>query len=174
MAHADNQPFDWASAPSEKPQGDPKKSARGGGRWRWATRREVLVTVGLIATGFAVAYASSAFGRRAEFGQRMEVNGGELYYTSVVTEAEARKVGGFLRRVRLFDGQRNTAQLDKQEGVYLVRLVVQQWAQDNPEQVATAAQLCKQLSEEVFLTDRVAVHLCDDRLKTVKVVGPMP
>ena len=57
-------------------------------------------------------------------GTKLEFNGGELYYTKNVNEAEARKLGEYLVNEKFFDGAKKTIQLDKSGDTYLFRAVV--------------------------------------------------
>lgn len=114
----------------------------------------------------AVTMACSGYGTKLEF------NGGEVYYTKNATEAEARKLGEYLVKEQFFDGKPKTVQLDKSGSTYQVRMVVQAGKEkDEPyvEIVKTAAQ---EFSRDVFNNAPTEVHLCDERLKTLRVVTP--
>jgi hypothetical protein len=53
-----------------------------------------------------------------QYGTKLEFNGGELYYTNNVTEAETKKLGEYLVKEGFFDGVRKTVQLDESGATY--------------------------------------------------------
>lgn len=97
-------------------------------------------------------------------------NGGDLYYTARVTEAEAKKLGNYLVKEKFFDGNQKTVQLTKDDGTYQFRMVVVRDGEKGPNTVATFTSVCQELSENVFNGARVVIHLCDDHLKTLRVI----
>ena len=103
-------------------------------------------------------------------GQKLMFNGGELYYTSSVSEPEARKLGECLVRIRFFDGSQKSVQITRPNGSLQFRMVVIKGMQTNPQFVQTATQFSKELSRDLFGGELVEVHLCDEYLKTLKVV----
>ncbi len=106
------------------------------------------------------------------FGTRLTYNNGELYYTSNVNEAEARKLGEFLATLGYFAEKHVTVQLNKSGATYEVRLVVRPGAESDPLTIERMWLLAKSISALVFSDAPVQVHLCDDVLRTLRVVGP--
>lgn len=104
------------------------------------------------------------------YGKKLTFNGGELYYTSQVTEADAKKLGEYLVKEKFFDGTKKTVQLNKNEGTYEFRMVVIKDGEKAPNTVETFTSVSKELSENVFNGGKVVVHLCDDHLKTLRVI----
>jgi hypothetical protein len=104
------------------------------------------------------------------YGKKLTFNGGELYYTSQATEADAKKLGEYLVKEKFFDGTRKTVQLNKNDGTYEFRMVVKKDGEKAPNTVETFTAVSKELSENVFNGGKVVVHLCDDDLKTLRVV----
>ncbi|MDT5123388.1 MAG: hypothetical protein QOC96_2870 [Acidobacteriota bacterium] len=104
------------------------------------------------------------------FGKRLEFNKGELYYTSAVTEDEAKKLGNYLVIIGYFADRQVTVQLDKSSDTYQVRFVVQEGGEKNEEALASFKLLVNMLSKDVFNGAKVEIHLCNDKLKTIKVV----
>jgi hypothetical protein len=104
------------------------------------------------------------------YGKKLTFNGGELYYTSQVTEAEAKKLGDYLVKEKFFDGNKKTVQLTKDGATYQFRMVVLKDGEKAPNTVATFTSVCQELSENVFNGAEVVVHLCDDHLKTLRVI----
>ena len=125
------------------------------------TRR--LVAVVLIALGLLNIISCSAKEKKLTF------NGGDLYYSSQVTEADAKKLGNYLVEDKFFDGTQKTAKLDKNGETYEFRMVLKD-AENVREVMKTYPAVAKKLSEQVFHGKKVAIHLCDDGFKTLQVV----
>jgi hypothetical protein len=104
------------------------------------------------------------------FGKRLEFNKGELYYTSAVTEDEAKNLGNYLVKIGYFADKQVTVQLDKSGDTYQVKFVIQEGGEKNEEAIASFKLIVNLISKEVFNGAKVEVHLCNDKLKTIKVV----
>lgn len=125
----------------------------------------ILVAVVLVAVALLRIASCGSYGKKLTF------NGGELYYTSHVTAADATKLGEYLTKEKFFDGTRKTVQLNKNDGTYEFRMVVLSGVEKEPDTVKKFSAVSRELSENVFNGAKVAVHLCDDRLKTLLVVN---
>jgi hypothetical protein len=77
----------------------------------------------------------------ADRGPKLEFDGSELYYTTNVTEADAKKLGDFLVKEEFFKGEKKTVQLDKAGKTYHVRWVVSNEDLENKEPYEFAQQL---------------------------------
>ncbi len=128
------------------------------------------IFVGFIALNFALAFVVELISEPPTQGQKMVFNGGELYHTSSISEAEARKLGEYLVASGFFDGGRKSVQITRSNGTIQFRMVVIKGLQSNLQFVQTATQFSKELSRDVFGGELVEVHLCDEYLKTLKVV----
>ncbi|MEY2558739.1 MAG: hypothetical protein QOE34_2164 [Verrucomicrobiota bacterium] len=104
------------------------------------------------------------------YGKKLTFNGGDLYYTSHVTEAEAKKLGDYLVKGEFFNGTPKTVQLNKTGDTYEFRAVVKKDTEKSASTVETFTLVAKTLSDDVFNHSKVVVHLCDDHLKTLRVV----
>ncbi len=104
------------------------------------------------------------------YGERLMFNGGELYYTSRVTKQEAQKLGEYLVGQGFFDGTRKSVQLDKRGETYLFRAVMKKNVQDNEVAHRLFQLFAIGLSLRVFDGSPVEIHLCDERLRTKKVI----
>lgn len=104
------------------------------------------------------------------YGTKLEFNSGELYYTELVTEAQANQLGEFLIETGYFDGEVKTVQLTKIDGTFQFRMVSKDGVADDPEFIELASLYSQQMSEMVFNGAPVEVHFCDDHLKTLRVV----
>jgi hypothetical protein len=107
------------------------------------------------------------------YGQKLEFNGGELYYTSSVTSSEANKLGQYLVKVNFFNGDNKAVQLNKTGSTYEYRMVVKKGMENDEEFIKIAKGMAKDLSSNVFGGNPVDIHLCDDHLKTLRVVVPL-
>jgi hypothetical protein len=103
-------------------------------------------------------------------GTKLTFNKADLFYTSQVTEAEAKKVGDFLIKFGYFEGTPKSVQLNKSGGVYEFRAVVKKDIEKDPAMVDAFRDLGKAISEEALNKAKVVVHLCDTNLKTVYVI----
>lgn len=124
------------------------------------------IVVALVLIGIALLRIASCH----NYGKKLTFNGGELYYTSQVTEADAQKLGNYLVKEKFFDGTRKTVQINKNGETYEFRMVMIKDGEKAPNTVETFTAVAKELSEDVFNGGKVVVHLCDDRLKTLRVV----
>lgn len=107
----------------------------------------------------------------SSYGTKLEFNGGELYYTSNVTEGEAKKLGEYLVKEQFFSGRKVTSQLDKAGGTYQVRLVIMPEKQNDPQILAAMKTFVGEISANVFNNASTEIHVCDDSLKTIKVIS---
>ena len=104
------------------------------------------------------------------YGERLEFNGGELYYTESVTEAEAEKLGDYFVKIAFFDGEEKSVQFDKEGDALQVRLVILPDFQDSAEVRKDLEGIAAETSRSLFDGNPVEVHICDDQFETVHVV----
>jgi hypothetical protein len=133
-----------------------------------------MKTIRLLSAVILIAVALLKITSCNNYGKKLTFNGGELYYTSQVTEAETKKLGDYLVKEKFFDGTRKTVQLNKDGGTYEFRMVVIKDGEKGPNTVTTFTSVAKELSENVFNGANVVVHLCDDHLKTLRVIPEKP
>ena len=106
------------------------------------------------------------------YGEKLEFNGGDVYYTKNSNEADAKKLGEYLVKEGFFDGKPKTVQLDKSGSTYQVRLVIQKEKQNDQATADNLKEFAGQISKDVFGNAATEVHICDEELKTIKVVKP--
>lgn len=104
------------------------------------------------------------------FGTKLTFNGAELYYTSNVTEADAKKLGQYFVRAGIFDEKQRVAQLSKSGSSWEFRMVVREEQVRNEELLVLCGQLTGMLSKDVFDGAPVDLLLCNADLKTLRVV----
>ena len=104
-------------------------------------------------------------------GKMLEFNGGEIYYTRTVTEADVRRLGDYMVKQRVFDGTRKMIQLNKTGSTYEIRAVVKKGSENSAGFDDFFKTLVKELRDKVFKGSDVVVHLCDDQMKTLRVIS---
>ena len=120
----------------------------------------------LLAVGAALSSLSGCSG----YGKELKFNGGQLFYTSAVSKEQADKLGDYLVKEKFFDGNPKTVQLNKTGSTFEVRIVVKKGIEQDQKVVDVFKVMCKELSKDVFNAAPVDIHLCDENLKTLKVV----
>lgn len=116
-----------------------------------------------------------ASGCEQNYGKRLEFKGSELYYTSSVSIDEAKRLGNYLVSNGFFtdNNKGGTVQLNKEGGTYEFRMVIKKGLENDQEFIQTTKQIAAVLSNDVFGGKEVDIHLCDDQLKTIRVVVAM-
>jgi len=104
------------------------------------------------------------------YGEKLEFNKGQLYYTEKVKKEDARKLGEWLVKAGFFDGTPKTVQLDMNADTFLFRMVIKEEAQNSQNTIDLLQLFIYQISTEVFNGKVTNAHICNDRLKTIKVV----
>jgi dipeptidyl aminopeptidase/acylaminoacyl peptidase len=107
----------------------------------------------------------------SSIGKMLEFNGGEIYYTAAVTEADVRKLGEYLIKQRIFDGTNKAMQLNKVGSTYEFRAIVTKGSENDAAVSDYFTKLIKDLRDKVFKGSDVVIHLCDDHLKTLRVIS---
>lgn len=155
--------------PSQSHQ-PPNTEPAAGWNWNWAWIAVVVVVIGalyLYNRGGGGTGPPDALGRRLPFGKC------EVFFTTGVEQAEAQKLGELLVREKYFSDRPATVQVRKQNQRYELRCVVRADAAANPE-VAGWEDLGNTVSRECFRAFPVDIHLCDENLKTLRVVAFQP
>jgi len=106
------------------------------------------------------------------WGNKLTFNGGDLYYTSSVREAEAKKLGEYLTQGKFFDGSPKSVQIQKSgEDIWEFRMVVKERYDKDEKLAEDMKEVAAELSKNVFEGALVNVHLCDSQFKTLRVVN---
>ena len=101
----------------------------------------------------------------------LEFNGGEIYYTRSVTEADVRKLGDYLVKQGVFDGTTRAMQLNKTGSTFEVRVIVKKGTENNAALTDFFKALGKDLRDNVFKGSTVVVHVCDEKFTTLRVIS---
>jgi hypothetical protein len=104
------------------------------------------------------------------YGTKLNFSGGDLYYTSSVTLSEANRLGQYLVKEKFFDGNRKSIQINKTGSTYEFRMVIKKGLENDQELMQVLKIVASQLSTDVFVGSRVDIHLCDQYLRTIRVV----
>lgn len=107
-----------------------------------------------------------------EFGTEMKFRKAQLYYTRNVSKAEAAKLGRFLVEQLNFGRTPLKFQLNKTGSTIELRMSVKPGRDSDAEFLSDCKELGKLAVKNVFPDNPVEVHLCNDELKTLKVVKP--
>jgi len=106
----------------------------------------------------------------SSYGTELTFNGGQLFYTNSMTEAEATRLGQYLVDNGFFDGNPKTVQINKSGNTYEFRMVVKKGIEQDESMIQAAKIFAAELSENVFNGAPVDIHFCDERLKTIRVI----
>lgn len=105
-------------------------------------------------------------------GKKLTFGKGEVYYKDPVTEAQAKKLGDFLKgEVEYFnDSDERSVQVIKDGGTFVVRFVVKDGAENDEKALVGFKALTIAFSSMVFEGAMTRVELTNDRLKTMKAL----
>jgi tetratricopeptide (TPR) repeat protein len=99
-------------------------------------------------------------------GHRLELKGGDLFYTSSITLYEANKLGTYLVEKKFFEGIPLSIQLNKNCSTYEFRLALNKEVEVSEEDMKIFKSFSKELSNNVFGGSPVEIHLCDENFQT--------
>lgn len=104
------------------------------------------------------------------YGSELKFNGGQLFYTTAISKDSAEKLGNYLVKIGFFNGDLKTVQINKSGSTFEFRMVVKKGIEQDQELIKSFKLFCKELSDDVFNSAQVDIHLCDEHLKTIRVV----
>lgn len=125
----------------------------------------VLKVIGLLVVAFVAFVIYSMEG----YGEKLEFNGTDVYYTELVTEAEAQKLGEYLVEAEFANGGEKSVQLSKRDSVYLFRMVVIDGVVEDSTNDFTFKTMVWALSSSVFDNAPLELEACDDTFETLRV-----
>lgn len=103
--------------------------------------------------------------------QKLLFGSSELIYNAPITAAEATRLGAYLEHEEFFtSGDSKTVQLRRPDKSYEFRIIIKKGLEHDPETIAVMKAISQELSAKVFNGQQVDIHLCDDMLRTVRVV----
>lgn len=107
-----------------------------------------------------------------EFGTELKFEKAQIFYTKAVSKEDAAKLGDYLVKELGFGEKPMKLQLTKEGGAIQIRMAVAKGMQDDPDFLRDCKELGQTVGKNVFPKSPVEVHLCDDALKTLRVVKP--
>lgn len=105
----------------------------------------------------------------SSYGEKLEFNGTDVYYTDLVTEAEAQKLGEYLVESEFADGNEKSVQLTKRDSTYLFRMVVIEGATEDSIKDISFKALSMLISMQVFDNAPVELEACNNTFETLRV-----
>jgi tetratricopeptide (TPR) repeat protein len=99
-------------------------------------------------------------------GQKLELNGGDLYFTSSISLYEANKLGSYLVEKHFFEGMPLAIQLNKDCSTYQFRLALNKEVEVSEDDMKIFKSFSRELSNNVFGGSPVEIHLCDENFQT--------
>ena len=108
---------------------------------------------------------------RTDYGDKLEFNGTDVYYTETVDQAEAQKLGEYLVESEFADGGGKSVQLSKRDSVYVFRMVVKEGIEKDSANDLTFLAITYALSMAVFDGAPVELEACDNTFETLRVYG---
>jgi hypothetical protein len=106
----------------------------------------------------------------SKHGNELSFNKGELYYTESVQKSDAQKLGSYLQNEGFFNGEKRIVQLNREGKLWEFRMVVKKGTETDDEYINLFGFFSLQLSKAVFDNQPVDIHLCNDKLETLKVI----
>jgi len=147
---------------------------RRGGKLASAWHAAGLGLVCLVVLMGSVFMSSAITGRPlwflADYGELISFGNDEVYYTEGVTEEKARAFGAFLQEFGYFIGAGASAQIRKEDGVYVLAFVLQDGAWNELVVVMGFEELQESASKGFLMGYPFEVHLCDETFTTQHVL----
>ena len=103
-------------------------------------------------------------------GNKLTYNEGELYFTEQVQKSDAEKLGKYLLNEGFFNGEKRTVQINKNGKTWEFRMVVKKGTETDDQYINLFGFFSLQLSKAVFNNEPVDIHLCNEKLETLKVI----
>ena len=136
-----------------------------------SAKRKHFISISMLI--FTMLFSAMLVGCGADYGTKINFGeNNELYYTESVTSEQAQSLGEYLVKGEFFanDGNERTVQLNKSGSTYEFRMVVKTGLDQDQATIDLMKEVAAELSANVFNGETVDVHLCDDTLKTLRVV----
>jgi hypothetical protein len=111
--------------------------------------------------------------KRSRHGKKVELDHVDLYYMPDISVAEARRLGDYLDKTYKNLDRRISVQIAKEGKTYQYRIVVKKGIDKDEEFIPKFKAEALLLSLSVFKGADVEIHLCDEQLKTLRVVIPL-
>lgn len=120
-----------------------------------------------LATGVAGFAALVMLGQR-QYGLKMDYKNIEVYYTSAVTEDEAKQFIAYLEELHHESTNRITFQLDRSGPDFLVRMCAQEYVYTTDRAEEQIQAMRDEIQAKCFTHENVVFEACDEKLNTKK------
>lgn len=107
-------------------------------------------------------FSSSGYGKKLVFNET------DVYYTDLVTEVEAQKLGEYLVESEFAGGNEKSVQLSKRDSTYLFRMVVVDGATEDSTKDVSFKALAMLISMQVFDNAPVELEACSNTFETLR------
>ncbi|MGN6568817.1 MAG: hypothetical protein ACTHJ0_12725 [Flavipsychrobacter sp.] len=105
------------------------------------------------------------------YGPKKVFGNTDIYYTSSVTTSEVDALGDYFIKTGLDkNGQHKTTKLDKSGNTYEVSVVVKKGLELDQQYMDVLKKYAAYISHDVFNNAPLEIHVCDNHLKTLRVV----
>lgn len=106
--------------------------------------------------------------------KKMAFGTSEVYYSNNVTEAEAKKLGDYLTKIKFFERSGKRVDLDKDSGAYKMRVALTDTAMARDEAFRIVLKNTDlEISKNVFNDEKVAIDLTDNDMNTIWSMAPV-
>ena len=105
----------------------------------------------------------------SSYGEKLEFNGTDVYYTDLVTETDAQKLGDYLIESEFADGSGKSVQLTKRDSTFLFRMVVIDGVTEDSTKDISFKALAMLISLQVFDNAPVELEACSNTFETLRV-----
>tara|TARA_R110001592_G_scaffold17204_2_gene72924 strand:+ start:1678 stop:2067 length:390 start_codon:yes stop_codon:yes gene_type:complete len=105
----------------------------------------------------------------SSYGEKLEFNGTDVYYTDLVTETDAQKLGDYLIESEFADGSGKSVQLTKRDSTFLFRMVVIDGVTEDSTKDINFKALAMLISMQVFDNAPVELEACSNTFETLRV-----
>lgn len=107
-----------------------------------------------------------------DYGTRIKIDRGELFYTENVDAATAQKLGDFFKEEKFFD-RKISIQIHKEGDRLQIRMPVKAGSEKDPDLILDARRTLYMISENTLPDTPLEFHFCDTQLQTLRMVKPL-
>jgi hypothetical protein len=116
----------------------------------------------------ALTLVSVIFTSCSNHGDKVEFKNLEVYYKDGAEKADAEKLGKYLEPMFTNNPETATVQLIKEGEMFTVRFVMREDAELTEENLELMRTIQREISKNVFDSEGINMHLCNNKLETEK------
>jgi len=110
------------------------------------------------------------FTRQTNYGEKLMINGSELFFQEPISRENAELLGKFLVSQKIFAAEKVSAQIRYENQIYELHIVIKNGIETDENYAEFFTDLAKSVSDSVFRGNTVSIYLCDEFFKTVKII----